>query len=314
MDVYLLGAGFSSDAGVPTMKNFIAGVRRTAEDNRDGATHSVLIKAIDYAAANGSDNIEELLLAAVNEPVFFDLIWAFGLTVNHFSRQFLERCRSGGDIGWYQDFARLLVAGDAQVLTFNYDLILEEVLWWRTGCREFYSYPFTETRCRPESGKAGCRVPLYKLHGSVSWLWCLHCRYTVNRYRHVLAAAFESTPCPSCGSRLVPLLVPPTYHKAGLLLKPLNLLWEQADRLLATAGRLIVGGLSLADRDADVRERFLSGIAQNSRLQEVVIVNRDSDTCRAISGLLPRHLRQRTVSGFPRYCHQELQALDISLF
>lgn len=302
MDVYLLGAGFSSDAGVPTMKNFLHGVRQTEADCHSEPAYQVLRRAITFAQKAGSDNIEDLLIAAVNEPAFFDLIWAFGLTINHFSRQFLSRCQAGDDIGWYETFARIIASADAHILTFNYDLILEEVLWWRIGCLEDYVIPFHEVRHRPPLRESRHTVPLYKLHGSVSWLWCLDCRYTVNRYRHVLPAAYENTLCPRCSSRLLPLLVPPTYRKAEGMVQALDSLWLHADRLFEQADRLIVGGLSLADRDADVRQRFIRGIARNGSLQEIVIVNRDLDNCKAIGRLVEQHVPCRYVAGFPEYC------------
>jgi hypothetical protein len=63
-------------------------------------------------------------MRAVNEPVFFDLIWAFGLTFNYCSREFLAKCHNGGDIGWHEKFARIISAGDNHIVTFNYDLVL----------------------------------------------------------------------------------------------------------------------------------------------------------------------------------------------
>jgi NAD-dependent SIR2 family protein deacetylase len=304
MDVYLLGAGFSSDAGVPTMINFLGGVGETACFYRNTDVHAVLQRAINYAKRTGSNNIEELLAFAVNDPAFFDLIWSFGLTVNHFSRQFLDQCRTGDNLGWYEDFARLVADSEAHVFTFNYDLILEEVLWWRLGCVEDYLISFAETRHAPGIRQSSCHVPIYKLHGSVSWLWCLDCHNTVNRSRHILPAAYKNTRCYNCGSRLIPLLIPPTYQKAYKLARILEPLWEKADTLFSQSERLIVGGLSLADRDTDVRQRFLRCTASNKQLKEVVLVNRDEDTCRAIGSLLPHHVTWRSVSSFPRYCKE----------
>lgn len=303
MDIYLLGAGFSSDAGVPTMKRFLDGVKITRDICNDVPVHSVLTQAADYAESVGLNNIEELLISAVNLPVFFDLIWAFGLTINHFSRQFLDHCQSGKDVGWYEDFSRLVSRTNAQILTFNYDLILEELLWWRADCVEDYGISFDEVRHKPHIHNS-CVVPLYKLHGSISWLWCMDCRYTVNRYRHVLAAAYEDTPCPRCDTRLIPLLIPPTFRKAVQLAKPLQHLWHQADAFISTAHRLIIGGLSFGDRDADFRRRFLAGVAHNKQLQEVIVVNRDQNTCDAIGNLLPRNVSWRSISGFPQLCHE----------
>ncbi|EEG76940.1 SIR2 family protein [Dethiobacter alkaliphilus] len=304
MDLYLLGAGFSSDAGVPTMKNFIAAVEQTKETLADKTVWEVLDRAVGYAAETGTQNIEDLLAAAINKPVFFDLIWAFGMTINQCSRKFLDICRTGGDVGWYQDFARLLANTDARVLTFNYDLILEDVLWWRTGLGEDYSLSFTESYCRPcHTAKAGA-VPIYKLHGSISWLRCLSCSYSANRYRHILADAYHQQPCPLCQKPLIPLIIPPTFHKASVLARPLTPLWQQADRLLARATRIIIGGLSFAQRDADIRARFISGIKNNLSLEEVVIINRDEKRCAAIGELLPPAVPWRAVSGFPQFCRE----------
>jgi NAD-dependent SIR2 family protein deacetylase len=304
MDVYLLGAGFSSDAGVPTMKNFLKGVRQTEKDCGSLPVYQVLQRAIAYAEKSASENIEDLLVSAVNEPVFFDLIWAFGVTINYFSRKFLTHCQAGHDIGWYDKFAHIITNTDSHILTFNYDLILEEVLWWRTGCREDYVIPFNEVRHYPSLKGDGRAVPLYKLHGSVSWLWCLDCHFTVNRYRHVLPAAYDFTLCPRCSSRLIPLMVPPTFRKAKRLVQILDNLWQQADSLLGQAERLVVGGLSLADRDADVRERFLAGISRNTSLKEIVIVNRDLDNCQAIGRIIDPRIPRHYVAGFPEYCRE----------
>lgn len=304
MDVYLLGAGFSSDAGVPTMKNFLDGVRDTAAAFRGAPEWNVLSRAADYAADTGSDNIEELLAGAINHPVFFDLIWAFGLTINHFSRIFLTRCQSGEDVGWYDTFARLVSRSGVQILTFNYDLVLEEILWWRTGCLEDYLLPFDEVR-QPATRESVCRVPLYKLHGSISWLWCLSCGFSLNRCRHILSAAYEETPCPRCRARLIPLLIPPTFRKATGFVPVLRMLWERADLLFTRAERFIIGGFSFSERDADFRERFLAGLSRNRHVREVILVNRDESTCHAIGRFLPKCVPWKAIGGFPQFCEAE---------
>lgn len=302
MDLYLLGAGFSSDAGVPTMKNFLQGVLETKAASLQTPVYPLLKRASDYAQKTGTGNIEDLLTAAANDPVFFDLIWAFGLTINFFSRRFLDRCRFGEDVGWYEDFAGIVSAHDTRILTFNYDLILEEVLWWRKGCVEDYSMPFNEIRHQPQPRHSPCAVPLYKLHGSISWLWCLHCLYIVNLYRHIIPAAYEEAPCPRCSFRLIPLMVPPTFRKAASLTASLQNLWQQADLFFAQAERIVIGGLSFSERDHDLRQRFQIGVAKNRQLKEVVLVNRDRDTCYSIASLLPRHIPWRAISGFCSFC------------
>ncbi|MDW7650897.1 MAG: SIR2 family protein [Bacillota bacterium] len=307
MDVYLLGAGFSSEAGVPTMKNFLGGMQEAAGAAESPQIRGVFSRAAEYAEQSSTENIEDLLTSTVNDPVFFDLIWAFGLTINHFSEQFLRRCRLGERLGWYEEFARIAADSGARILTFNYDLIVEELLWWRRGCAEDYIIDFDEVRQRPLTHNSRCVVPLYKMHGSVSWLWCLQCYYTVNRYRHVLAAAYEETSCPRCSSRLIPLMIPPTFRKAVSLAHSLQNLWQRADMLFAQADRIVIGGLSFNRRDDDLRQRFQKGLMANSRLQEVVLVNRDEATCRSIAELLPKAVRWRAVSGFAGFCRELTQ-------
>jgi NAD-dependent SIR2 family protein deacetylase len=305
MDVYLLGAGFSSDAGVPTMKNFMCGVSRVRQSCDNDNEKAVLARALSFAKLHQEDNIEKLLLKAINSTVFFDLIWAFGLTIDHLSRHFLEKCQSGEDLGWYEAFARILCGSDSFVLSFNYDLVLEEVLWWRTGCGEDYYLSFDEVRVSPLARRPKRHIPLLKLHGSVSFLWCMECHFSVNRYSHTMSGAYEETPCPRCTSRLLPLLIPPTYRKAVEFGPVLHSLWAKADKLFEEADRLIVCGFSFSPPDSDFRKRFLHALKQNKKLKEVIIVNHDHATCRSIAALLPENVSTHAVHSFEDFCNEK---------
>ncbi len=298
----MLGAGFSSDAGVPTMKNFIDGVIRAREACGTQKETAVLTRALNFATLQRENNIEKLLARAVNSTAFFDLIWAFGLTVNQLSLEFLRQCRSGKEMEWYDAFAKTVCRSKAHILSFNYDLIMEQVLWWRTGCGVDYGLSFDEVRPQTAAGAPRHMVPLFKLHGSVSFLWCLNCHYTVNRYSHTVADAYEETSCPRCCARLVPLLIPPTYRKAVAYGSVLYGLWARADKLFATAERLVVGGLSFSEPDADFRQRFLQGLEKNKKIKEVIIINHDPDTCRSIACLLPSGMPCRFVFSFADFC------------
>ncbi|MBS4022064.1 MAG: hypothetical protein KGZ79_06545 [Dethiobacter sp.] len=63
MDVYILGAGFSSDAGIPTMKNFMSGVDKVREVCSIPKERAVLIRALQYSLVHREDNIEKLISA-----------------------------------------------------------------------------------------------------------------------------------------------------------------------------------------------------------------------------------------------------------
>jgi hypothetical protein len=64
----------------------------------------------------------------------------------------------------------------------------------------------------------------------------------------------------------------------------------------------VVGGLSLAERDADFRERFLEKVYENKRLKELVLINRDPATCREICRILPALIPCKIYRGFAQFC------------
>lgn len=296
MDVYLLGAGFSSDAGVPTMKNFLAALSRLTAGKPPGEEKKIFENTLDFARRENETHIEKLLVKALNKPVFDDVVWAFALTVNEMSAAF---CRSqASQSGWYKTFARILCTGSSRVLTFNYDLILEEMLTRHTVCGYDYGLRFD---VRDYFGKTGGGViPLYKLHGSVSFLRCAKCGYFMDSGRH--AVNLRLWPCPRCGRKLAPLLVPPTFHKPSELGDHvLQELWKKADTLFMTGTRFIVGGLSFNTPDTDIKNRLIKGLQANSGIREIVLINHNPDLCIKLADELPPGINIRMYPGFAEF-------------
>jgi hypothetical protein len=46
-------------------------------------------------------------------------------------------------------------------------------------------------------------------------------------------------------------------------------------------------------------------VKENNSLEEVVLVNRDEDTCKTIGSLLPKGTSWRSVPGFAQFCEEE---------
>lgn len=307
MDVYLLGAGFSSDAGVPTMKNFLDALKRLAAEKPPGREKRLFENTLDFARQEGETHIEKLLVKALNKPVFDDLVWTFALTVNQMSAAYCRGQSKRAD--WYRNFARLLCETGARVITFNYDLVLEEMLTCHTRCSYDYGLRFdaqSEKNVSPPSGKKA--IALYKLHGSVSFLFCAQCGFLMNAARH--AVSLELAPCPRCGRKLAPLLLPPTFRKPWEFGRHvLQELWEKANVLFETGTRFIVGGLSFNTPDMDIKNRFLRGIKSNPHVREIVLVNHNRQSCRALALGLPTGISVRRYKSFREFTEAETALL-----
>jgi hypothetical protein len=178
--VYILGAGFSADGGLPTITDFLNQMRDSADwlaqENRQGelaAVNAVLDFRHNAAAAGyrvnvDLDNIEDLFSLAAALPqqtVSRDVQTAIGATLNYSQKQSLPveaRMRVSEARGWpiaaawraaarvsptggdsedvhcsvYDYYASVLAGRTLNtdnlnrniVITFNYDLLLEEAL------------------------------------------------------------------------------------------------------------------------------------------------------------------------------------------
>jgi hypothetical protein len=222
-NVYVLGAGFSIDAGLPTIANFLNHMRDAADwlavnhcDNERTAVERVLEFRHSAAAAGyrinvDLDNIEDLfsLAAALPEQdLRRDMQAAIGATLNYSQRrgsprevrlrlkphqswpmteQWRERASriaasdDSHDVfcSVYDYYAALLAgrassidAGENIVLTFNYDLVLEDSL---TALGIPYSYGLgtngvkydAASPCLPDARSDA--LTILKLHGSLNW-------------------------------------------------------------------------------------------------------------------------------------------------
>jgi len=87
---------------------------------------------------------------------------------------------------------------------------------------------------------------LLKLHGSTDYFACANASCPT-RYR-IFLAEYRGSPsdsiCPTCGSFLEAVIVPPTASKSFERFPKLALLWRLAERSLARCDRIVVWGFS----------------------------------------------------------------------
>jgi hypothetical protein len=175
-------------------------------------------------------------------------------------------------------FVDTLRQGDV-VLTTNYDLLLDNALYERkTSCKYGVRLrgsvePILDTN----GGRLGrydisClnagNVPLFKLHGSLNWLYCPRCDELDLVLKRKIVAEKIKWRCvnSSCSSDYEPLIIMPSYYKdyGNRVFKEI---WQLAEDALANAKEWIFIGYSLPDSDVRMRSILLAALARSSSIK-----------------------------------------------
>jgi hypothetical protein len=267
--VYVIGAGFSAGLGFPTIKSLLQDVwSRLPTDDADQLADVIRFHHPDFnpAVATTYPNIEQLLSEMkANE----DLFSASRPATGQFTVSTLRSCRKklllaiaewfhelqrkalSSTPAWLSKIEERMIAEDAQIISFNWDLILDELLFDNSLSPS--SYGFLPTT-------SGTRI--LKPHGSLNW-------YKSVPGRHLKAdktiplfgtgddavLAFKPYRAPKSSRRkYMPLIVPPVFNKD--FTDPLfQHIWREAVGVLSTAAKVKFIGFSLAD--ADFHARFI---------------------------------------------------------
>jgi hypothetical protein len=156
------------------------------------------------------------------------------------------------------------------VISSNYDLIVDTAMMFLSEARSSEGR-LPDYRCHIrtdfyniEPARFGT---LLKLHGSLNWLYCKTChRLEIGasesrKYLKVLSRLVgpsleqsytpDGSPCPTCQTKLRPLLVAPSHLK-DYRNPHLGQVWYEAERVLRDADRVIFIGYSLPDDDVEI--------------------------------------------------------------
>jgi kumamolisin len=156
------------------------------------------------------------------------------------------------------------------VISTNYDLIVDTAMMFLSesrpadGALPAYHCAISTDFYRNQASHFGT---LLKLHGSLNWLHCKSCqrlefgKSTSQKFLKVLNRLVGPTleqsfltdggACPTCQSKLRPLLVAPTHLK-NYRNPHLSQVWYEAERVLRDTGRVIFVGYSLPEDDVEV--------------------------------------------------------------
>jgi hypothetical protein len=118
-------------------------------------------------------------------------------------------------------------------------------------------------------------VSLYKLHGSLNWLYCPSCIALEITPFVKSAAELEFRECGKCQSKLVPIIIPPTFFKA-MANHFLEQIWYKTDTLLRTVKRIFFCGYSFPDADIHIKYLLKRAELHSQDGFEVYVINKPS--------------------------------------
>lgn len=314
--VYVVGAGFSAGLGYPLTKNLLLDVwGRLPETSQHQLARIIEFHhpAFRVARTTSFPGIEPLLTEiAVNLELFDASRPAEGnFTKAHLlsSREdllsaiaqwFHSLYPQAVNTPWLGQFTERLRSENAAIVSFNWDLILDQQLFSdQLGAK---SYGLED--------ELGTGPVLLKPHGSLNWYRASHVeKVTADKRIEIFPAsngedAVEAFLYPrqidsKVGRRYTPLIIPPTYLK-DFSAPIFRRLWNQCTDVLSTPRKLIFLGYSLPAEDLHAQFIFRcgfhnqvegrltghrSGRHPQTGIAEVLIVNPDQDAARRIEAV-----------------------------
>ncbi len=152
------------------------------------------------------------------------------------------------------------------IVSLNYDLVTDTAIrsahnWQYVD----YGYPIRKAITHDNSvAQINEHAPLklYKLHGSLNWLFCPLCRAVDSVDGHVSGEHYISdsnmrdvTHCPVCGVAYEQVIVTPSFLKSYDNLY-IAYMWHQAELMLSQADEIVFIGYSMPDADMVLRCMF----------------------------------------------------------
>lgn len=155
-------------------------------------------------------------------------------------------------------------------ITTNYDILIDNALLnFRTKVKIDYGLDFANiddlnTSERPDPSG----IKLYKLHGSLNWLYCATCNtLKLTPFKKSYSDFVPS--CPNCRSFYSPIIVPPTFFK-DMSNVFLSTIWNKAENSLREAENIVFCGYSFPDADMHIKY-LLKRIELNRRANSLKV-------------------------------------------
>lgn len=163
-------------------------------------------------------------------------------------------------------------------VTSNYDILIDNALtklypnYDVDYGIEFTNYEKNNDWKRPRPQKA---IYLYKLHGSLNWLYCLTCvSLTLTpKVKSVATLVFKPQKCDVCGSVMVPIVIPPTFFKVMSNFY-LQEIWRKTENTLKQAKKFFFCGYSFPNADMHIKYLLKRVEINRGSTPEIFIFNK----------------------------------------
>ena len=177
---------------------------------------------------------------------------------------------------------------DDAIITFNWDLLVDNLISLENNCPPDYATTFDKTFIgrwvdyNPETN----RPKLLKLHGSLNWMYCKKCKKSYNYVLQgkvttdmVLNPDAKWLKCPDCQNhQLEPIIIPPTINKHYKKWEIIKQIWKEAKNCLIKADEITIIGYSLPLTDFRAKWLFMEAVAEHKQpLKKLTIVDKYPD-------------------------------------
>lgn len=252
-------------------------------DNLDAITFPTfeeVLGLIDLAVARGEGfrDFELINMASNSGRLHFVRLYLIILMAKSL-KDSLEASATNYHLDFVTNLRTASLLDDIVFFSANYDLLLDNALITvlsKPGGPGPIDYAVEF--CEPDSWTtiSSPAIPLYKVHGSLNWMYCPVCntlRYTP--LEKGIVALYENPhlgACLKCESVYQPLIVPPTVFK-NMANPFLTAIWQRAERALRDIQHLVFCGYSFPD--ADLHVKYLLKRVQTSAhaLRQVTVLN-----------------------------------------
>jgi len=175
---------------------------------------------------------------------------------------------------------RLVREGTIRKTTFislNYDILIDNALAEAFDDIDLdYGVSFTNFGKKNDwrAPKRGRGVNLFKLHGSLNWLYCPTCVSLTLTPKEKSVATIVDRPmsCKKCNTNTIPIIIPPTFFKV-MSNHYLQNIWRKTEISLSKADRIIFCGYSFPDADIHIKYLLKRIEINNSKSPEIIIIN-----------------------------------------
>ena len=198
-------------------------------------------------------------------------------------------------------------------VSLNYDILIDNALLGLDEIDLDYAVEFMNAGRDWTKPRAARSIKLFKLHGSLNWLYCPTCRAMRITPREKGVCRLKWRPgdcvCSRCQTLAVPIIIPPPISGAVNLY--LRQIWHAAEQSLLECRRIVFCGYSFPDADVHVRYLLKRVEVNGARTPDVFVVNehagKEPAAKRAEKDRYTRFFRDKakvhwTELSFERFC------------